>query len=120
MRRKTIRLEAISGAEYIVSEDTMSFTTADENTPSIELPVRLLPRLIGLSLHLAGRIARLDAEFSAALCLDKWNVSVAQDGSVLMEVELPGGAPLTFAFSVEKANELGLLLLRRKSGGNPQ
>ena len=115
MDHQTVRIESIAGAEYIVSENVVIFKAADDDSPSLELPLHLLPRLIGLSLNLAGKISQVDGESSTPLYLDKWRVTTSDDNLVLMEVELPGGAPLTFAMRVESANMLGLMLIQRNN-----
>lgn len=118
MSKAAIRLQAIAGAEYVMSEQMVIFTTGSD-TPPVELPLHLLPRLIGLSLHLAGRISQSEEGFSTALMLDSWQVTTTPD-AVLMRVDLPGGAPLTFALPPERARLLGLALIEPAAGDSLQ
>ena len=105
--RPPLAIEQIRRANFVVEDQMVTLDCISAaRSQQIEFSVDLLPRLIALCLHLAGRIPSEETERLGALEPESWAVRDLSDGRVGIEFALPGGSPLMFQIDQAEAKAL--------------
>src|SRR5277367_5008028 len=112
MSNERFRVEGIGQAELDPKGDRV-FLQMSSAAGGLELetPLDLLPRLVGLCLHVIGRAELCGRPETAALLPEGLAIYGFPDGHVGLRFLLPGGAPLTFLLDASDAKSLGIGLV---------
>jgi len=110
-------LKEAKTATLVVSENIVSLRCRSEVGPvNIEFSVDLLPRVIALCLHIAGRIPQSEDDELVALKPEGWVVQELSGKTIGIGFNLPGGSPLTFCMEAKDARDLAQVIFERVGG----